>query len=124
MPSAWVTCQACKILVVFKTEHWRGQRAFCKKCYDDGREAETAKVLAKLDKASGIKTERSDKPAKKTAPASKALPKNTPDRCETCSGAEERCKKCGGMLCRPKGNEACEQRRHGKICLDCYEKLL
>jgi hypothetical protein len=28
------------------------------------------------------------------------------------------------MLCRPVSGEECEQRRHGKICLDCYDKAL
>jgi hypothetical protein len=110
LASAWVTCQACRQLVVFHEEKYRDNRAYCVRCYDEGRAAATAKVVAKMDKASGFKSDKKPKPS-------------TPEKCETCSGNETRCAKCGGMLCRPVSGEECEQRRHGRICLDCYEKL-
>ena len=113
MASAWVTCQACRLLVPFGDEHWRNNKSFCKKCYDEGKEVALAKAVSKMEKASGFGAT----PSKKTKT-------KTPEKCESCSGSEVRCVKCGGLLCKPVNGEECEQRKHGKMCTDCFEKAM
>ena len=120
MVIAVVTCQSCRTLVPMGKERWRNNRAFCPKCYDEGKEAALAKTVAKMAKASGF--DEPPVPKKLTGKAKKV--QETLQRCETCSGSETRCTRCGGLMCRPKAGEECEQMRHGKMCLKCYDEMM
>ena len=116
MATAWVTCQACRTRVLMNKEHWRNNKAYCQKCYDDGKEAAVEKVKAMMDKEMGVKPEKKKKAKTEKKPIS--------EKCETCSGSEEHCIKCGGMLCVQINDEECEQTRYGKLCLTCYDKSM